>query len=346
MYSEITIPKGVSATIQDGGNCWIVRLSFDNNIRAAPQASDAQAVRETAQTTEEPKAAKRLRTESYRVTEDPDERKRELARLRQKRRRERLAQCDGRVIYGEVAEVLPEGERDSVTRSVTLRDKKRDSVTESVTLRDTSRKNGQNERDMSRGASVTERDTSREGQLCLFDCLDGLINNKLINQSIKQTSVARSVTKRDMSRSASVTEERDEQLYLDLDYPLPPTIDSPKAREAWENWIRYRKYTGGCNRISRKVIREMFETLEFFHKTGGELAVVQILRYSTEEGRLNQLLVPRDVHQNPKPEPPKPVDEPVDPKDDALSKAMCREVLARIKSGRFFKPVEPEEVKL
>lgn len=324
--TEIRIPKGVSATIQDGGSCWVVRLSLDENMSSGPAQPCAEEVNEQP-------AEQAAPTASPVMGEDTADRKREQARRRKRRQRER--------------------ERDmSRSGSVTLRDMSRKSVTESVTLRDIRPE----KRDMSRKSvtgSVTKRDMSRSrsvtGQDCLIDSLTEDINNNIINKTpIKQTSVAKSVNKRDMSRSASVTPDEtreDQQIYLDLDYQLPPAIDEPKAREAWQAWLRYRRDMGGCRRISMKALHEIFKMLEFYHKTGGERAVVQILEYSVERERLNALVAPRDVYRTPppEPEPAEPEEEPIDPEDNAISTAMCREFLERMKRGQV-KPVKQEEV--
>ena len=132
----------------------------------------------------------------------------------------------------------------------------------------------------------------------------------------------------------------DSQIYLDLDYQLPPTIDEPKAREAWQTWLRYRRDMGGCRRISMKALHAIFDMLEFYHKTGGERAVVQILEYSVERERLNQLVAPRDVYRTPPPEPePKP-DEPEISQEESeeVSRSM-REFLENLRRHRI-----PQEV--
>lgn len=303
----------MNATIQDGGSCWVVRLSVDQDIQEEPAQPRAESVNEQSAERPEPAASPVM------DEDNTADRKREQARVRKQRQRER--------------------ERDmSRSGSVTLRDirpEKRDtsrkSVTESVTLRD-----------VSRSASVT-------GQDCLIECLtdDIINNNKNIinksNQTIRQRSVAKSVTKRDVSRSASVTPDEtreDSQIYLDLDYQLPPTIDEPKAREAWQTWLRYRRDMGGCRRISMKALHAIFDMLEFYHKTGGERAVVQILEYSVERERLNQLVAPRDVYRTPPPEPePKP-DEPEISQEESeeVSRSM-REFLENLRRHRI-----PQEV--
>lgn len=306
--TEIRIPKGVSATIQDGGSCWVVRLSVDQNIQEEPAQPRAEEVNEQ-QPAEQPATASPVMSEG-----NTADRKREQARRRKQRQRER--------------------ERDlSRSGSVTLRDirpEKRDtsrkSVTESVTLRD-----------VSRSASVT-------GQDCLIECLtDDIINNKNIinksNQTIRQRSVAKSVTKRDVSRSASVTPDEtreDQQLYLDLDYQLPPNLDTPKAREAWQAWIRYRRDMGGCRKISMKTLHEMFDMLAFYHKTGGERAVVQILEYSVEKERLNQLVAPRDVYRTPPPEPePKPEEPEISQEESEEVSRSMKEFLEKLRRHRI-----------
>ena len=290
--TEIRVPKGVNATIQDGGSCWVVRLSVDQDIQEEPAQPRAESVNEQSAERPEPAASPVM------DEDNTADRKREQARVRKQRQRER-------------------------------------------------------ERDMSRSGSVTLRDVTRSasvtGQDCLIECLtdDIINNNKNIinksNQTIRQRSVAKSVTKRDVSRSASVTPDEtreDSQIYLDLDYQLPPTIDEPKAREAWQTWLRYRRDMGGCRRISMKALHAIFDMLEFYHKTGGERAVVQILEYSVERERLNQLVAPRDVYRTPPPEPePKP-DEPEISQEESeeVSRSM-REFLENLRRHRI-----PQEV--
>lgn len=304
--TEIRIPKGVSATIQDGGSCWVVRLSsVDQNI---PSEEPAQPC---AESVNEQPAEPAAPTASPVMSEDNmADRKREQARRRKQRQRER--------------------ERDmSRSGSVTLRDirpEKRDMSRKSVTGSVT-------KRDMSRCASVT-------GQDCLIDSLTEDINNNIINKTpIKQTSVAKSVNKRDMSRSASVTPDKtreDQQIYLDLDYQLPPAIDEPKAREAWQAWLRYRRDIGGCRKISMKTLHEMFDMLAFYHKTGGERAVVQILKYSVERERMNQLVAPRDVYRTPPPEPePKPKEPEISPEESEEVSRSMKEFLEKLKRHRI-----------
>lgn len=295
--TEIRIPKGVSATIQDGGSCWVVRLSVDQNIQKEPAQPCAEEVNE-----QQP---------AERPTED---RKRLSNAERQKRYRLR--------------------KRNAVTASVTQSVTKRNAVTQNVTQSVTRNASDRN--------AVTPAVT---GQDCLIECLTDDINNNIINkskQTIRQTSVAKSVTRRN-AVTPTVTQEEtreDQQLYLDLDYQLPPNLDTPKAREAWQAWIRYRRDMGGCRKISMKTLHEMFDMLAFYHKTGGERAVVQILEYSVEKERLNQLVAPRDVYRTPPPEPePKPKEPEISQEESEEVSRSMREFLENLRRHRI-----PQEV--
>ena len=258
--TEIRVPKGVNATIQDGGSCWVVRLSVDQDIQEEPAQPRAESVNEQPAERPEPAASPVM------DEDNTADRKREQARVRKQRQRER-------------------------------------------------------ERDMSRSGSVTLRDIRPE------------------KRDTSRKSVTESVTLRDMSRSASVTPDEtreDPQIYLDLDYQLPPSIDEPKAREAWQAWLRYRRDMGGCRRISMKALHAIFDMLEFYHKTGGERAVVQILEYSVERERLNQLVAPRDVYRTPPPEPePKPKEREISPEESEEVSRSMKEFLEKLKRHRI-----------
>lgn len=302
--TEIRIPKGVSATIQDGGSCWVVRLSVDQNIQKEPAQPCAESVNE--QPAEQP------------APELAADRKRLSNAERQKRYRIRKRNAERNAVT------------QNVTASVTKRNGKRNAVTQNVTESVT--------RNASERNAVTPAVTGRD---CLIECLTDGINNNIINksnQSIRQTSVAKSVTRRNAERNAVTPDEtrEDPQIYLDLDYQLPPTIDEPKAREAWQTWLRYRRDMGGCRRISMKALHAIFDMLEFYHKTGGERAVVQILEYSVERERLNQLVAPRDVYRTPPPEPePKPKEPEISPEESEEVSRSMKEFLEKLKRHRI-----------
>lgn len=301
--TEIRVPKGVNATIQDGGSCWVVRLSVDQDIQEEPAQPRAESVNEQPAERPEPELM--------------EDRKRLSNAERQKRYRLRKRNAERNAVT------------QNVTASVTKRNAKRNGVTENVTQSVT--------RNASERNAVTPAVT---GQDCLIECLTDDINNNIINkhQSIRQTSVAKSVTRRNAERNAVTPDEtrEDPQIYLDLDYQLPPTIDEPKAREAWQTWLRYRRDMGGCRRISMKALHAIFDMLEFYHKTGGERAVVQILEYSVERERLNQLVAPRDVYRTPPPEPePKPKEPEISPEESEEVSRSMKEFLEKLKRHRI-----------
>lgn len=293
----------MNATIQDGGSCWVVRLSVDQDIQEEPAQPRAESVNEQPAERPEPELM--------------EDRKRLSNAERQKRYRLRKRNAERNAVT------------QNVTASVTKRNAKRNGVTENVTQSVT--------RNASERNAVTPAVT---GQDCLIECLTDDINNNIINkhQSIRQTSVAKSVTRRNAERNAVTPDEtrEDPQIYLDLDYQLPPTIDEPKAREAWQTWLRYRRDMGGCRRISMKALHAIFDMLEFYHKTGGERAVVQILEYSVERERLNQLVAPRDVYRTPPPEPePKPKEPEISPEESEEVSRSMKEFLEKLKRHRI-----------
>ena len=82
-------------------------------------------------------------------------------------------------------------------------------------------------------------------------------------------------------------------------FPLPEGLERPAIRAAWEDWIRWRKFSGGAERISRKSLQEIFEVLRHAFRIGGEQAVKETLEHSTRTCQVNRLLVPKDVYRTP-----------------------------------------------
>lgn len=205
-----------------------------------------------------------------------------------------------------------------------------------VTSRVTERDNGVTSR-------VTERD-SIQGVDCL---IDGFINysqeNINKNQSIKQEtkyqrSAARCVTSRVTERDSVTGGEESEQLFLNIDYPLPPKLDAPEIREAWEEWIQKRRQEWGIYRISTAAIHEILDMMETAYENGGTAGVIAVIRYNIEHERKNRW-------QRPAPETdhkatfyryfePEPAREPETEEERAENKRIIEEVFSMLKKGR------------
>ena len=102
------------------------------------------------------------------------------------------------------------------------------------------------------------------------------------------------------ARNSSGSSEEADPFVLQPAFPLPEGRERPAIRAAWEDWIRWRKFSGGAERISRKSLQEIFEVLRHAFRIGGEQAVKETLEHSTRTCQVNRLLVPKDVYRTPR----------------------------------------------
>jgi len=102
------------------------------------------------------------------------------------------------------------------------------------------------------------------------------------------------------ARNSSGSSAEADPFVLQPAFPLPEGLERPAIRAAWEDWIRWRKFSGGAERISRKSLQEIFEVLRHAFRIGGEQAVKETLEHSTRTCQVNRLLVPKDVYRTPR----------------------------------------------
>ena len=103
-----------------------------------------------------------------------------------------------------------------------------------------------------------------------------------------------------LTRSSTGNPAEADPFVLQPAFPLPEGLERPAIRAAWEDWIRWRKFSGGAERISRKSLQEIFEVLRHAFRIGGEQAVKETLEHSTRTCQVNRLLVPKDVYRTPR----------------------------------------------
>lgn len=301
---KIHIPYGVTnVVIENTGRGWAV--SFDTDTApepttAADQEGEAGAAPTAAGTAFSP--AEAPAPDAVVQADGAEQRREEKRRLACERQRRKRA-------------------RDRAAGGTVTRD--------SVTPRD----NGVTSR-------VTERD-SIKGVDCL---IDGFINysqeNINKNQSIKQEtryqrSAARYVTSRVTERDSVTGGEETEQLFLNIDYPLPPKLDAPEIREAWEEWIQKRRQEWGIYRISTAAIHEILDMMETAYENGGTAGVIAVIRYNIENERKNRWKRPAQDHKatfyqyfEPEPDP-----EPETEEEKAENQKIFQEVFAMLKRG-------------